>query len=321
MCGCSVERGDTKSFSPLPRAFDSRKYPESEDKVTLGRMLYYDPRLSKDQTISCNSCHQLDHYGADERSVSIGFKGLKGNRNAPTVYNAAGHLAQFWDGRALDVEEQAKGPITNPVEMAMPEKDAVAALKSIPEYVERFSAAFPNDSDPVTFNNVGLAIGAFERGLVTPSRWDRYLQGDRNALSEAEKAGFQTFTKTGCASCHMGPLLGGNIFQKLGVSMPWPDDTDMGVYMISNKPADKMVFKVPSLRNVAQTGPYFHNGKVASLDEAVRKMGSYQLGKALTADEVRSIETWLRSLTGEIPQDYIRKPALPKSPELTSRVN
>lgn len=322
-CGCSVESGGTKSFGPLPKSFESRKYPTSEDKVTLGRMLYYEPRLSKNQAVSCNSCHPLDRYGVNGTRVSIGHNGLKGNRNAPTVYNAAGHLAQFWDGRAPDVEEQAKGPVTNPVEMAMTEADAIAVLKSIPEYVERFRAAFPGEREPVTFDNAARAIGAFERGLLTPSRWDRYLDGDQSALNDVEKAGFQAFTKAGCASCHMGPLLGGNIFQKLGISTPWPDEGDMGIFMITNKPADKMVFKVPSLRNIAETGPYFHSGKVASLDDAVRKMGTHQLGKALTEDEVRGIVTWLRSLTGKIPQDYIRMPALPKGPEpaLTARTN
>jgi cytochrome c peroxidase len=312
LCGCSVESGGTKSFSPQPANLNSRKNPPSEDKIALGRMLYYDTRLSRSQTVSCNTCHPLTRYGVDGTAVSIGHRGLKGNRNAPTVYNAAGHIAQFWDGRAPDVEEQAKGPLTNPVEMALANADsAVAMLKSIPGYMDLFRAAFPGERDPISFDNIAKAIGVFERGLTTPTRWDRYLNGDSNALTPAEKAGFQTFAKAGCPSCHMGPLLGGNIYQKLGIANPWPEESDMGVFMISGKEADKLVFKVPSLLNIAETGPYFHNGKVAKLEDAVRKMGHYQLGKELTEDEVRGITTWLRSLTGEIPHEYIRKPELP----------
>lgn len=310
--GCAVERGDLKSFAPLPESFDSRKNPSSEAKLRLGHMLYFDPRLSASGAISCNTCHPLDRYGMDGEPVSTGHRGLKGTRNAPTVYNAAGHLAQFWDGRAPDVEEQAKGPILNPVEMAMPNEAAVVrVVKAIPEYVALFSEAFPGQKDPVTFNNLACAIGAFERKLRTPSRWDRYLEGREAALSAAEKAGFRVFTRTGCASCHSGPLLGGNLYQKLGIVNPWPDDTDMGVFMVSGKEADKMVFKVPSLRNVAETAPYFHNGKVATLPEAVRKMAFHQLGKVLTNDEVEAIVLWLRTLTGELPADYVRPPRLP----------
>lgn len=310
--GCAVEKGDLKPFAPLPESFDSRKNSGTEAKLKLGRMLYFDPRLSASGAVSCNTCHPLDRYGVDGEPVSTGHRGLKGNRNAPTVYNAAGHLAQFWDGRAPDVEEQAKGPILNPVEMAMPNEQAVVrVLKAIPEYGALFAEAFPGEKDPVTFDNVARAIGAFERKLRTPSRWDRYLEGQDAALSAAEKAGFQVFTRTGCASCHSGPLLGGNLYQKLGIVHPWPDDADMGVFMVSGKEADKMVFKVPSLRNVAETAPYFHNGKVATLPEAVRKMAFYQLGKVLTNDEVEAIILWLRTLTGELPSTYIRPPRLP----------
>jgi cytochrome c peroxidase len=312
LAGCSVESGGLKSFGPLPKNFASSKNPSTADKVRLGQMLYYDPRLSRSQTVSCNTCHPLDKYGADGQPVSTGHRGLKGNRNAPTVYNAAGHIAQFWDGRAPDVEEQAKGPVTNPVEMAMQDAaSTVAVLKSIPDYAGIFREAFPGEPDPVTFDNMAKAIGAFERGLVTPSRWDKYLEGDSGALTPAEKAGFQTFSNAGCGSCHMGPLLGGNIFQKLGISNPWPDDTDMGVFMVTGKDADKMMFKVPSLRNVTETAPYFHNGKVATLEDAVRKMGHYQLARELTREEIGGIVAWLKCLTGEIPKEYVRQPALP----------
>ena len=309
LAGCAVERGDLKPFAPLPRNFESRKNPSSEAKIRLGHALYFDTRLSADGTVSCNTCHPLDRFGADGKPVSTGHRGLKGTRNSPTVYNAAGHIAQFWDGRAPDVEEQSKGPVLNPVEMAMPgEAETVKVLKSIPEYPAMFALAFPGEKDPVTFDNMAKAIGAFERQLRTPSRWDRYLEGDRNALTPEEKAGFQVYLKAGCASCHSGPLLGGNIFQKLGTVAPWPDDTDMGVFMVSGKEADKMVFKVPSLRNITETAPYFHNGKTATLQEAIRKMGIHQLGKAFTDGEIESMIVWLRTLTGELPAAYLRPP-------------
>jgi len=230
------------------------------------------------------------------------------------VYNAAGHFAQFWDGRAADVEEQAKGPVMNPVEMAMPsEKQVVAVLKSMPGYVEAFDKAFPRDKDPVSFNNMAVAIGAFERKLLTPGRWDKFLAGDQTALTAEEKAGFNTFATTGCPTCHIGAYLGGNLYQKLGLMKPYPDQSDLGRYQVTKAESDKMFFKVPSLRNIEKTGPYFHNGKVATLEQAVAEMGEDELGRELSQAEVRSIVTWLKSLTGEVPAEYVKPPALPKS--------
>src|SRR5579864_6281252 len=192
-------------FAPLPAVMSSPDNPVTDAKVTLGRILYYDPRLSANQKISCNTCHPLDAYGAEFKAVSSGFKNQHGKRNAPTVYNAAGHFVQFWDGRAPTVEEQAKGPITNPVEMAMPSNAAaVEVIKSMPDYVALFHTAFPKDKDPVTYNNMALAIGVFERGLVTPSKWDAFIQGNESALTDAQKAGFNTFAATGCQWCHAG---------------------------------------------------------------------------------------------------------------------
>jgi cytochrome c peroxidase len=275
-------------------------------------MLYYDTRLSLDSTESCNSCHLLGAYGVDNRQVSFGVKRQPGTRNAPSVFNAAGHLAQFWDGRAPDVEVQAKGPILNPVEMGMPNGDAVTArLKAVAEYRSAFAAAFPGESDPVTFDNVGRAIGAFERGLVTPSRWDAYLAGDTGALTPAEKKGLQTFVTLGCSACHRGTYVGGEMYQKAGVVEPWPEQDDSGRSDVTHRRSDRMVFKVPSLRNVERTAPYFHDGHVATLEEAVRWMGQYQLGRRLTDQQVTSVVTWLKSLTGTIPRDYIALPAFP----------
>ncbi len=305
-------------FAPLPAVMSSPDNPVTEEKVSLGRILYYDPRLSASQKISCNSCHPLTAYGAESKPVSTGHKNQKGTRNAPTVYNAAGHFVQFWDGRAPTVEEQAKGPITNPVEMAMPSNAvAVQVIASMPEYVALFQKAFPKDKDPITYNNMALAIGAFERELVTPSRWDAFLQGDSSALTDAEKSGFNTFTATGCQWCHYGSYVGGASYQKLGVVKPWPNQNDLGLYQVTKEGMDKMVFKVPSLRNIKKTGPYFHDGSVPTLDQAIRNMAVHQRGVTLTDAQVKAIETWMDSLTGDVPMNYIKPPELPKSTSQT----
>ena len=322
-CGPKVAVVDTAQltmFRPLPEAVESQKNPITEAKVNLGRMLYYEPRLSKNHDVSCNTCHDLAKYGVDGQPVSDGEKGQKGTRNAPTVYNAAGHFVQFWDGRAPDVEEQAKGPMMNPVEMGMPsDKAVVAVLKSMPEYVDAFQKAFPADKDPVTFENTAQAIGVFERRLMTPSRWDKFLNGDQAALSNAEKAGFNKFMEVGCQACHAGTYLGGDVYQKLGVVKAYPDTSDVGREAVTKQESDRLVFKVPSLRNIDKTQPYFHTGKVATLDEAVKEMGEYQLGKQLTDDEVASIVIFLKTLTGEIPAEYIKPPELPKGTAKTPK--
>jgi cytochrome c peroxidase len=280
--------------------------PATPARVALGRMLYYDVRLSLDRTVSCNSCHPLDTYGVDHRPVSPGVNGQLGSRNSPSVYNAAGHVAQFWDGRAATVEEQAKGPIVNPVEMAMPDAAAVIErLRAIPEYRAAFAQAFPDEGDPLTYDNVGRAIGAFERRLVTPSRWDAYLGGDAGALTPAEREGLRTFVVVGCTACHSGTYVGGQMFQKVGLVEPWPDLGDAGRYAVTGRRGDQFVFKVPSLRNVAQTAPYFHDGRVETLEDAVRHMARYQLGRELRAPDVDAIVAWLRALTGTIPDEYV----------------
>jgi cytochrome c peroxidase len=289
-------------------------------QVDLGRILYYEKRLSKNHDVSCNTCHLLDKYGVDGTPTSTGHKAQKGGRNAPTVYNAAGHIAQFWDGRAADVEAQAKGPVLNPIEMAMAdEKSVVAVLETIPEYTPLFQAAFPGEEKPVTYDNMAKAIGAFERGLVTPSPFDRLLAGDQTALTDAQKAGLTTFVQSGCTTCHTGPLLGGGMYQKLGLVTPWPNPSDAGRFDVTKNEADKQLFKVPSLRNIEETGPYFHDGSVATLDEAIRLMGHHQLGRELSPEQVGSIQTFLGSLTGELPTAYIAEPPAlasgPKTPK------
>jgi cytochrome c peroxidase len=277
-------------------------------RIDLGKLLFFEHRLSKHGDTSCSSCHQLDRGGADPRTTSIGTGGRKGKRNAPSVYNAAWHIAQFWDGRAASLEEQAKAPFTNPAEMAMLDPGSVVAvLRGIPGYVSRFERAFPGQ--PITFDQVGEVLAAFERTLITPARWDRYLEGDLTALTPAEVEGVKVFADVGCVQCHTGELIGGSMFQKVGVMEPWPNQQDLGRYEVTKQLTDRMMFKVPSLRNVKLTAPYFHDGSVPELATAVRMMGHHQLGIELTDPEVTSIVAWFDALTGEAPA--ITPPTLP----------
>ena len=315
-----IAADDLKGYSPIPASFENPDNPLSEAKIDLGRMLYFEKRLSKNHHVSCNSCHMLDRYGVDNEPTSPGHKGQRGGRNSPTVYNAGGHIAQFWDGRAKDLEEQAKGPILNPVEMAMKdEASVVKTLDSMPGYVDAFKAAFPDDAKPVTYDNMAKAIGAFERKLVTPSRFDKWLEGDKDALTDQEVTGFAKFIKLGCPTCHVGPAVGGSTFQKLGLVKPWEDQSDLGRFEITKDESDKMKFRVPSLRNIVKTGPYFHKGQLTELEEVVRKMAWHQLGQELTDDDVANILAFLGSLTGELPTDYIKEPTLPESTDKTPK--
>lgn len=310
----AVDAAKLGLFGALPARMDNPANATSAEKVALGRMLYYDKRLSKNHDVSCNSCHNLATFGVDNQPTSTGHKGQKGGRNSPTSLNAAGHFVQFWDGRAADVEAQAKGPVLNPVEMAMKDEAAVVAvLKSIPDYGPAFAAAFPGEKDPITYDNMAKAIGDFERGLVTPSKWDRYLGGDTAALSPDELKGFNTFVDTGCATCHNGVYVGGASYQKVGVVSPWPNQADKGRGDLTKNEADNFMFKVPGLRNIDKTGPYFHDGGTTSLDEAVKLMAKHQLGKDLSEAQVKEITTWLATLTGEVSADYVKEPALPAS--------
>ena len=308
----AVTTAELASFAPLAVRMDMPSGTTNKAKVDLGRALFNETLLSDGHDVSCNSCHALNGYGADGRPVSLGHDGRAGTRNSPTVYNAAGHVAQFWDGRAADVEEQAKGPILNPIEMGMPDSSAVLAhLRVSRMYVAMFRAAFPRERQPISYDNVGRAIGAFERGLVTPSPWDRFLEGDSTALTPDERRGLRTFLDAGCQSCHAGRYVGGDRYMKAGVVNAWFTRSDSGRLGVTLNPNDLLVFKVPSLRNVAKTGPYFHDGSVATLAEAVRLMGHHQLGKELSVSDVQSIVTWLESLTGTIPSNYIAYPQKP----------
>ena len=299
-------------FAPLPARMDLPGPTPNAALIALGRTLYYEQVLSDGHNVSCNSCHALNGYGADGRRVSFGHKGQEGSRNAPTVYNAAAQIAQFWDGRATNVEEQAKGPILTPAEMGMPDTAAVLQhLETSPKYRGVFAAAFAGQSNPVNYDNVGRAIGAFERGLVTPARWDAFMKGDSSAITEGEKRGAKTFVAAGCATCHSGATVGGQMFQKVGLVRPWPTTPDSGRFRVTKNPADVYVLKVPVLRNVEKTGPYFSDGSVASLDSAIAMMARYQVGVALTKAQIEDIRAWLRTLTGEIPVSYVAEPPLP----------
>ncbi len=308
----ATARKNTEAFAPLPEAFASKDNPITPAKVALGRTLYYDVRLSQGDKVSCNSCHGLDSFGVDGKQFSTGHDGRKGGRNAPTVYNAAGQIAQFWDGRAANVEAQAGGPMLNPVEMGMPSEDAVVAkLTKIKGYPALFKKAFPDSKEALTFAHVTQAIGAFERGLVTPARFDKFLAGDAKALSAQELRGFNKFVDIGCSGCHNGARVGGAMYQKVGLVEAWPNQSDKGRLGVTKDEADMMKFKVPVLRNIAKTGPYFHDGSVAKLPEAVKMMAKYQLGKELSDEDVADIVAFLKALTGEVPADYVKKPALP----------
>lgn len=298
-------------FKALPELAENPANLLTPSKVELGKLLYLDPRLSKSGFISCNSCHNLARGGVDNLPTSIGHGWNIGPRNAPTVFNAALLTTQFWDGRAKDVEEQAKGPILNPGEMAATKKLVIKRLRSIPEYNRAFKKAFPGERRPLNYDNVANAIAAFERTLLTPSRFDDFLNGNDDALSERERRGLETFVGKGCATCHSGVGIGGASFQRFDYG------TDQGRFEVTKKEADRKVFRVPTLRNVELTYPYFHDGSVWSLKKAVRIMGEKQLGIKLNKKEVADITVFLKSLTGTLPE--INFPQLPPSTWRTPR--
>ncbi|MBP6863438.1 MAG: cytochrome-c peroxidase [Neisseriaceae bacterium] len=305
-------------FAPLPKEAINKENPYTKVKSDLGQMLFYEPRLSKGHTVSCNSCHSLATYGVDNLPTSQGHKGQFGDRNSPTVLNAALLGSQFWDGRAKDVEEQAGGPIMNPVEMAMPHQNlAIDTIASIPEYQALFKQAFPGEKNPVNMPNIQKAIGLFERTLLTPTRWDDYLNGDEKALTETELVGLNKFITTGCIACHQGVNLGGDQFQKFGlVKDPYWQFTgskkrDEGRFQVTQAEDDKYFFRVPGLRNVSRTYPYFHDGSVWSLEESVAIMGEAQLGQTYSKQDVKDIVAFLNVLTGEVPAAARQLPILP----------
>ena len=293
------------SFAPLPAGPTTPADPTTAEQIRLGRLLFHEPRLSRNQDISCTSCHPLETWGVDRRKLSRGSDDREPPRNTLSVYNVGDYDMLLWDGRQDDLVDQAKEVMQSPQAMAATPERVEATLRSVEGYTQAFARAFPGQPQPVTFDNVARALAAFEATLFTRSRWDRFLEGDRAALSDDEKAGFNRFVDIGCITCHFGPDVGATMYQKAGLVKPWPDTKDRGRYEITRRDVDWMVFRVPSLRNVAETGPYFHDGSVSSLEEAVRMMGRHQLGKELPERDVSLITRWLRSLTGEIPRDDI----------------
>ncbi len=291
-------------------------------KVALGKMLYFEPRLSESHSISCNSCHMIGMGGVDLQETSLGHRWQHGGRNAPTVYNAVFDVAQFWDGRAKDLEQQAGGPLVNPVEMDTTEAHVVEQLKGIPGYAPVFSKAFPGEADPITFANVRKAIAVFEATLITPNApFDRYLNSNAKALDSGQLQGLSLFVNKGCIACHNGINIGGGMYAPFGVvERPGADilpPGDKGRFAVTKTVSDEYVFRVPSLRNVALTAPYFHTGKVWDLRQAVAIMGTSQLGAQLTDDEIDKITQFLGSLSGEQPK--VTLPILPPSITETSR--
>ena len=304
-------------FKPIPDAPPALPgNPSTPAKLALGKMLYFDPRISASHAISCNSCHNVGLGGVDAEETSIGHRWQRGGRNAPTVLNAAFNTAQFWDGRAKDLEAQAGGPMVNPIEMASPKEHVGEQLAAIPGYVSAFRSAFPGEAKPVTLANAQKAIAVFEATLITPNApFDRYLKGDASALTAHQKEGLRTFMDKGCAACHNGINLGGGMYAPFGVvEKPGADllpSNDKGRFTVTKTVSDEYVFKVPTLRNIALTAPYFHTGRCWDLRQAVAVMGTSQLGAQLSGEEINNIAAFLDSLTGDQPK--LAYPTLPPS--------
>jgi cytochrome c peroxidase len=290
----TLQERAVKTFGVLPDKMPGSER-DSMHRITLGEKLYFEKGLSANDSQSCNSCHRLDRAGVDNVSTNTGAFGKFGNRNSPTTLNAGFHIAQFWDGRAPHLQAQAKGPILNPDEMAMPSADAVIKkLSKDKKYVDLFALAFPKDG--MTYENLGEAIAAFERTLITRDRFEDFVRGDHNALSKEEQQGLQIFMDYGCSACHNGATFGGKSFMKVGIVNPYPTK-DLGRYNVTQQESDRYVFKVPSLKNIALTAPYFHDGKVVTLEEAVEKMAYHQLGREISKEDVILITKFLGTLS------------------------
>ncbi|MGF1865992.1 c-type cytochrome [Enterovibrio norvegicus] len=284
-------------FGPLPETMPGSEF-DTPERIALGKALYFETALSAVDNQSCNTCHNLldGGSGAEPLSVSVGALGKLGTRNSLTTWNAGFQFAQFWDGRAKDLAEQARGPITNPIEMGLSsEEEAIDKLKD-KGYQDAFAAAFPDADDALTFDHLTESLAAFQRTLVTEDRFDMYLAGDITALNAQEKRGLERFISTGCNACHNGPLLGGELFMKMGLVKPYPNKIDKGRAHVTGSSADNFMFKVPTLRNVAQTAPYFHDGAVFNLDQAVRDTAWHQLGVKLSEEDVKDISAFFASL-------------------------
>jgi len=301
-------RRANRIFSPLPATMPGSEN-DTVERIALGEKLYFEKRLSINDKQSCASCHLLDDgfAGVDNLPTSPGAKGDMGTRNSPTVLNAGWQDSQFWDGRAEDLVEQAKGPILNPIEMGMPDEETVVKkIMGISEYKQAFAKAFPDSKPAISYQNIAEAIAAFERTLITPGRFDDFMNGDASALTALEQRGLKTFIRTDCQSCHDGKLLGGETYERMGKENPYENQADQGIYSITKDEDDRMFFKVAQLRNIALTAPYFHDGKVATLTEAVRQMGKLQLDENLSDQQVTEIVAFLKTLTDKKRERYIK---------------
>lgn len=308
-------------FRPLPPSMATPQRRITPQLVQLGDDLFWDPRLSADGTVSCARCHQPSLYGSDALPRSRGVDDKLNPRRAPTVLNAALEFREHWRGERADVEDQATKAFLGPASFGnLSFLAVIEKIEAIPGYRPLFKRAFPGEANPVTPQNLGRAIGAYERTLVTPAPFDAFLKGKTTALSPEQRTGLWTFVEAGCASCHNGVDVGGNSFRKFGVVEDYwkatgSKEIDKGRFDVTHDPADMYVFKVAQLRNVAMIPPYFHDGSVANLPEAVRVMAKVQLGKSLTAVQTRAIVSFLGSLTGRLPADFVAAPVLPMGPD------
>ena len=287
-----------RMITPLPTSI-----PYDKEKAMLGKQLYMDTSLSKDGKVSCNTCHDLKRYGVDNEIFSIGADGVLDEPfNSPTTFNSVFNFVQFWDGKAKNLADQAKNPFTNPKEMAL--KDEAEVVKRV-EANAKYKASFDKIYGEITMQNITDAIAEFEKTLITPNApFDRYLNGDENAISNQAKRGWEAFKSNGCVACHQGQNVGGTMYQKIGIFEPYPNQENLGRYEITKIESDKMVFKVPSLRNVAKTAPYYHDGSIPTLDACVQFMAYYQLGRFLDQQTVDDIVAFLESLTGEFNEQF-----------------
>lgn len=298
ICNAQTSINQDRMITPLPTSI-----PYDKEKAILGKQLYMDTSLSKDGKVSCNTCHDLKKYGVDNEIFSIGADGVLDEPfNSPTTFNSVFNFVQFWDGKAKNLADQAKNPFINPKEMAL--KDEAEVVKRV-EANAKYKASFDKIYGEITMQNITDAIAEFEKTLITPnSPFDRYLNGDENAISSQAKRGWEAFKSNGCVACHQGQNVGGTMYQKIGIFEPYPNQENLGRYEITKIESDKMVFKVPSLRNVAKTAPYYHDGSIPTLDACVQFMAYYQLGRFLDQQTVDDIVAFLESLTGEFNEQF-----------------
>ncbi len=298
ICNAQTEINQNQMITPIPDSI-----PYNKEKAMLGKQLYMDTTLSADGKVSCNTCHDTKTFGVDNQVFSTGINGVMDTPfNSPTTFNAAFNFVQFWNGRAKDLADQARVPFTNPQEMGLnDEAEVIKIIEQNPDYKAKFNKIYGE----INMDNITDAIAEFEKTLITPNApFDRYQKGDENAISEAAKRGWNAFKTNGCVACHQGQNIGGTMYQKIGIFEPYPNQENLGRYEITKVESDKMVFKVPSLRNVAKTAPYYHDGSIPTLDACVQFMAYYQLGKFLDQQTVEDIVAFLESLTGEYNEQF-----------------